>query len=366
VQDLPNINLQRGFPGDDIIKSSKGETIGSEIKLQDINRNVCAFNFSEQSTSLSLAEYRNRFFMSNDPSILLKFYSKFSSGEEIIQWMRERPKGATYIHEFEGNKDVVVVIPTADVNGAYAKNCAESVFKSLHIIFVESAEIGDLYFNYAHNVNAGVIKALTYNPRFIIISNDDVYSIEPIENLIMEINKFDMHKIDGIFITESPHHSVLSELAKPRIFRKLLHYLYPNVMFRYLIALEERFNVKFLSVAKSTLFGLLFFQRGYRFLQGMDFFIVSSNYAKLYEGKLLDETFVNAYEDVDLSLRLSFHPDRLARVNYKIGDYYGKSLGKITNRMLRDFAGEVYINYKITHEYSKQLHSFLYQESDRK
>ena len=349
--------------GDGIMINSNNETEGSKTKMQRTNRNMCAFNNAEGPISPSLSEYRNRLFMSNNPSILLKFYSGFDNGEEIIQWMRERPKGAAYIHEFEGNKDIIVVIPTADIDGTYARNCRETVFKSLHIIFVESAEIGDPFFNYASNVNVGIIRALRYNPRWIIISNDDVYSKESIENLVMKLNKFDEHKINGVFISKSPHHSVLSELAEPRIFRKFLHLLYPNRVFRYLIALENKFGVRLLSIAKFTLFGLFFFKRGYRFLQVMDFFIISSDYAKLNEGKVFDDTFINTYEDVDLSLRLSFLPSRLASINFKLGDYYGKSLGKIPNRMLRDFAGEVYINYKCTHEYARQLSVFLHEKS---
>ena len=45
--------------------------------------------------------------------------------------MRERPKGVANIHEFEGDKDIIVVIPTADFNGKYAKECRENIFKGL-------------------------------------------------------------------------------------------------------------------------------------------------------------------------------------------------------------------------------------------
>lgn len=347
--------MKRTSLGDDSIKESNNDTGHTKVESPNINKNVCVLNLSEQLVLPSLSEYKNRFFMSNNPLNLMEFYSRFRNVEEIIQWMRERPKGTSYIHEFEGNKEIIVVIPTANINGTYAKNCRETIFKSLHIIFVESAEIGDPFFNYAHNVNIGVSLALKYKPKWIIISNDDIFSIEPIENLVKEIKKIDEHRIDSIFITDSPHHSVLSELAEPRRIRRILHWLHPNKAFRYLIDLEDKFKIRYLSVAKFTLFGLLFFKRGYRFIQGMDFFVISSHYAKLNSGNLFDDIFINTYEDVDLSLKLSFNPDRLARVNYKIGDYYGKSLGKITNRMLRDFAGEVYINYKVTHDYSSQL-----------
>jgi len=37
--------------------------------------------------------------------------------------MKERPKGASHIHEVEGSKEIIVVIPTADFIGKHAREC---------------------------------------------------------------------------------------------------------------------------------------------------------------------------------------------------------------------------------------------------
>ena len=79
--------------------------------------------------SFSLVDYKNNYFTSNDPNKIIEFYNGFENRDQLIQWMRERPKGVANIHEFEGDKDIIVVIPTADFNGKYAKECRENIFK---------------------------------------------------------------------------------------------------------------------------------------------------------------------------------------------------------------------------------------------
>jgi len=107
--------------------------------------------------------------------------------------MRERQKGVSYIHEVEESKEIIVVIPTADFNGKYARACREEIFKGLHMVFVESG-VGNFYFNYAHNCNIGIKKALEYNPKWIIVSNDDMYKIDDVTKLEDSLLKIDFKK----------------------------------------------------------------------------------------------------------------------------------------------------------------------------
>jgi len=53
--------------------------------------------------------------------------------------MKERPKVHYDIIEVEGNKDIIVVIPTADFNEKFAKACRDDIFKGLHMIFMQSS-----------------------------------------------------------------------------------------------------------------------------------------------------------------------------------------------------------------------------------
>lgn len=117
----------------------------------------CPIEKSIRKLFFSLVDYRNNLFVSNDVNKIMEFYNGFKNKEQLIQWMKERPKGIVYIHEVEGNKDIIVVIPTADYNNKYAKACRDEIFKGLHIIFVESGK-NNFYFNYAYNCNTGIKK----------------------------------------------------------------------------------------------------------------------------------------------------------------------------------------------------------------
>ena len=60
----------------------------------------------------------------------------------------------------------------------------------------------------------------------------------------------------------------------------------------------------------------------------------------------MDETFINAGEDGELSLKLSLNPEKTATIDYRIGNYLGGTLGNGTQRSLRTHAGRIYLNYK--------------------
>ena len=115
----------------------------------------------------SLVDYRNNLFMSRKIDDILSFYDSIDTKEKLINWMRERPKGEPIIHEIEGDKDIIVVVLTADFHGNYSKEIRESTFKGLHIIFVESRVIPDFYFNIAHYLNTGIKKAMEYKPAML-------------------------------------------------------------------------------------------------------------------------------------------------------------------------------------------------------
>jgi len=135
-------------------------------------------------------DYRNNYFLSSNPKDIIHFYEGFENREELIDWMKERPKGSCEIMEVEGEKEIIVVIPTADFKGEYAKRCREEIFTGLHIIFVVSGK-GNNYFNYAHNCNVGIKKALEYNPQWIVVSNDDMYKIDDVSKIVKELRQVD-------------------------------------------------------------------------------------------------------------------------------------------------------------------------------
>ncbi|MEM3593018.1 MAG: hypothetical protein QXW67_03960, partial [Candidatus Micrarchaeia archaeon] len=109
-----------------------------------------------------------------------------------------------------GNKDIIVVIPTADFNGRYAKACRDEIFKGLHMIFVESGGKGDFYFNFAHNCNVGIKKALEYSPKWIILSNDDMHKIDDISVLVEQLKIVNNEEYGAVFF--NPPHFYYSKI----------------------------------------------------------------------------------------------------------------------------------------------------------
>ena len=81
--------------------------------IRSTSKMRCEFEKTSPELFFSLVDYRNKLFTSNEPEKILEFYNGFDNRDQLIQWMKERPKGSSYIHEVEGHKDIIVVIHTA-------------------------------------------------------------------------------------------------------------------------------------------------------------------------------------------------------------------------------------------------------------
>jgi len=303
----------------------------------------------------TLMDYFNNLFMSNAPKDILRFYDYFDNRDQLIKWMKERPKGNYRIVEFnKDDNDIIVVIPTMDVNGKLAKACREEIFKGLHIIFVESG-IGNYYFNYAHNCNAGIKKAMEYNPKWIIVSNDDMDKIDDVDALKNELSQLDNTSVQIVFVSSTNYHSYPAILTTARLGRFIL-FLILGKLRRYQLMLEKKYNVcHFLSPKKTSY--KIFFKKGTNIQAIGNFGIFSKTFIENINGNLFDEIYINGGEDIDLAVRIYMKKVNFSIINYKIYDYLGSSLGKNapeglanlkgTPRRLRDVANMAYFNFKI-------------------
>ena len=297
-------------------------------------------------------DYKNNLFMSNNPDDIIEFYNSFQSENDLIEWMKERPKGAVYIHEIEGDKDIIVVIPTADFNGKYAKECRESIFKGLHIIFVESGEIPDFYFNGAHNVNVGIKKAMEYDPKWVVFMNDDIYKIDEINVLTHQLMNLPSNEMCFLHL-EPPgnYYSYWAYIGRPAFVRGLFYRW--NKYLRLRIRLErkmkkKKFGLRYLTFGTNIPYRFLVKHEG-KFRNVGAVLILSSSLAKAMRGMIYDENFVNGTEDVDFSLIALDEKIPSYSINFRLGTYIGTSLGKHAScRTLREIANIAYLNYKIS------------------
>ena len=275
------------------------------------SRKKCPLINSETPPFFSLVDYRNNYFTSDDPNKIIEFYNGFENRDQLIQWMRERPKGIANIHEFEGDKDIIVVIPTADFDGKYARECRDNIFKGLHIIFVESGEVPDPYFNYAHNCNVGISKAMKYNPKWIILSNDDI-SLEIFGDQL--ISQLATHQDDCILF---PHRKFNKDyvfegqIFRARLLSKIGYILYsfkrsPHLAF-YLLRIilgDKSPSIIYATMQHGILFKLLRIfgdQVTSSFRNFADFVIVGRGIIEYFN---FNELFINGLEDVELAHRL--------------------------------------------------------------
>ena len=297
-------------------------------------------------------DYRNKLFTSNEPENIIEFYNGFENRDQLIQWMKERPKGVSYIHEVEGDKDIIVVIPTADFNGKYAINCRENIFKGLHIVFVESGN-GNYYFNYAHNCNVGIMKAMEYHPKWVVVSNDDIKT-DRIENLISILQT----ATENYYVPKNAYSNTDSEVfnINKAIFTAYALYKLKKCgwgTFKIYIKIETNriFNGGLILFCKTQ--GMIYklLKKYARTLSQpyknfADFGIFR---AKVIGEHYFDERFINGHEDGELCTRLANNGINAQILNFPVQslESAGNTLGKPGSipRTLRDFSNLLLLSY---------------------
>jgi len=322
----------------------------------------CSIEKFDQDPFFSLVDYRNNLFTSSDPKKVTEFYNGFESRDELIEWMRERPKGASYIHEVEGEKDIIVVIPTADFNGKYARECRENIFKGLHMIFVESGEVPDPYFSFARNANVGIKKALEYNPEWIVISNDDMHKGDDVSILTSQLNdptfiNRTMKDHVGILFAYPPtsYYSRKRNVSAIRVAGKLILLILYIFKRDPSFKIYMKFGVKYVISPKNFMYKL-FLRKIFDYTDPTSFAVFNAKmcgeFSKEY-GYVYDPTFITCREESDLAVRIKQSGWNSDSINFRIPPMRGMYLGVGKDRYIRDQAGVTYFSIKMEQELGK-------------
>ncbi len=326
------------------------------------------------------------YYYSDNPHYVLRFYSKFNSVEELVNWMKTRPRAPISIHEVEGSTDVIVVIPTANINNNYVKGDLE-MYKGLHMIFCESS---GKYFNYATSVNTCVKEATKYNPEWVIFSNDDVYKVDESDVLKKELEKIDYKDPNTVLPTGRNYKFKQSEIRvlKPTIIKGYRNCLFGGLSLLkgklsgrypknsdtsliwflartqiYYNNLLRKFNLPFLDLRVASTDTASYRVRylmektlgeyinNFYIKKFGDFGGFSRGYLNKFGTNIFDETFINGVENYDLSLQLLWKKIPINIINYRKGSYKGRSLGlglnnKGVSRTIRGFSNFIYMAYK--------------------
>lgn len=290
----------------------------------------------------------NQLYDSNDINDLFLFYKSFSDREKLVDWMRQRPRVSGKIVDIDGDDNIVVVVPTINSNSKMFENLKNEVFPGLRIVAVESGQTP--FFSYSQNVNKGIAYALKYNPAFVVISNDDMYKVDNVEILLNQLSKVPDDE-ENVIYTSPPgnYNSFWVNIGIPSMLRYFL--LSFNKYTRARIMIEKQYmnvlSIKYMAYGQNFPFNL-FLKPEFEVQNIGSFSILSQKFLRNSQGKVFDETYLNGMEDIDLSLRLLNKKIGKRLIDYKIGAFIGKSLGKFTSiRTLKQIVNLVYFNYKL-------------------
>jgi hypothetical protein len=200
---------------------------------------------------------------------------------------------------------------------------------------------------------------MEYNPKWIIVSNDDMYKIDEVERLQERLNKLNNLSVDTVFTIPGRYHSTPSILGIPKnIFfqtMKISSRFSKNANITYTtLKILRRFNDviyiprnNFKTNVINKFLNSIFLRPVKHFVNSLSFGIFSSEFIKVCEGELFDEVYINESEDTDLSFRLSNSSRKSVTIDFKIGEYVGSTLGNGLVRRLRTVPGFSYFSYKV-------------------
>ena len=314
------------------------------LENPEINRRLIMMEIPEPVDNLQDLE---DLFYGTQVEQVARFYHHFEDAASILKWVRERKNGRADIFEVDGDRNIVVVIPTRDHHGKYSLHCSNHIFKGFQQVFVESGS--DIRgFNYARNCNIGLKRALKYQPSWIILSNDDMYMIDKPETLTGELAGKDPERYVSLF-TSPPgdYHSYLGGFGLTTHLRNLALRVTGNLQ-REQLQIEQKFSIRIVPAYPNRIRRILS-KRNRFFHITSSFSIFSGKFVKEKSGAVFDEMFLNMWEDTDISYQISRNPEYLSFINYRIGDMIGSSFGNTGARHLRSMVSRIYFNIKYGH-----------------
>ncbi len=294
-------------------------------------------------------------YFSQNPKDILKFYNSFDTPKSLFDFLFKMEKAKVKINIVQGDKNIVVV-PTADAKGENAVNIKQKYYGSTIILVESSGE----YYNFSHAMNVGIEKALTLNPEWIILTNDDVYPInykilkDKLNNMTADIIVPKLIKYNGknreTRICIYKINKLLNLIYKMKFINRMfpLHFrgryiansisIYKET-YKYINVRANSF-INYLLPVKNRLMCLPIIQ---------PISIIKPEILKLYK---FDETFVNGGEDLDLSIKFKIAGLKFCESNMEFEGKSGSSLGINEIRIYRNTLIEILlISYKLSKIY---------------
>lgn len=320
---------------------------------------------------IAKAYVKEEMFSSNKFRDLKRFYKGLDNVQDLIYFSKERPMAISQIYELnkEYYKNIIVVVPTKDISKS-----EKDILRNFPDTFIIVVESGGQYFNFAKSMNLGISKALSYNPSWVILSNDDLKITEGtnfidcvnhtknadillptvIEGDIPQPKFFDLYeqskalefliKISSLFLVSQFFEFTRGQTgySRTKIFKDKgsLHYVQIpshmkdcNLLHKFVIS-----------------FGRLLLSR--RLIKIPKIQPISAVKAEILKNNKFDEVFINNGEDTDLAIRLSLQHCSVSICNIIFSTMGSVSLkkDKISSyrRNIQEFS---YLGYKLKNHY---------------
>ena len=212
-------------------------------------------------------------------------------------------------------------------------------------------------------MNRGLKYALDkYKFNWVIISNDDIYKIDDIRVLEKELNIANKRSADVLFREKTQTREV-NYVYVAKINRILLLIVraftkgFSNKYYGYV----EKFKIKFFVYDKSNKLKFYIFniisKKKIKLYEEGAFWVLSYNFIKKNKGAIFDETYINGFEDHDLSYKVNTKY-KYDFIKFNLGFYNGKSLGTGKRRVLKDLVNLIYFNYKFCTKAKSRMDRF--------
>jgi len=293
-----------------------------------------------------------RLFFSKKKEDILSFYNHIDSYEGLLAFLQNLPKPAikTYIGNADQPNDIILVIPTPDINNKDVIKI-KSYFKNFKIIFSVSS---GSYFNFSRSMNTGIKEALRLNPSWIILSNLD---IEPAFNTDI-MREFLNDSVEDVIVPRIvskegreqqlvcnyrfSDSSIIYKLFNLSFLMRFFPVYLRGQFYINKINISKNMPIRFIQInkklgqdsnIKSYIIDSLFRSR-LCYLNVQPFSIIRSY---VFKENLFDETFFNGGEDTELSIRLMRNGYSFMYCpKFTIIRDMGKYLGNSEIRLLRN------------------------------
>ena len=281
---------------------------------------------------------------------------------DFVSFSRSRQSANIAIKSvrFDQDKSTIVVVPTMDTNGPLAST-VNKLYDPIPVVFVESS--GE-YFNYSRSVNRGIRFALEHNPDWIIVSNDDMFRIDPSKKLLTGLECDKGHDyVMGVRVTNAGPSSgltyiiPLSAISLPLLVQKSLKGRYALAAglssLRHLADNHAKYTLldagSLVRTPRSLVRRLVAAAVSFHYPPFYNVFDFAAFRSATLRLERFDETYINGFEDFDMSIRLAMHYS-VGLVDFRIGSLPHTSLGRSSPLSSLDLRGTynlAYLNTKL-------------------